>query len=499
MKIIGFWVLLVLCAVPIVSETIIDIDENSRWRLVRFTDPDLNIFREAAGIFKETGLGRREFEGGPFPGKFSIGGKTLTGILHMPGYEGYDYISLGETKRAKNDRRKAIPVPRGNIEKSLALGSLGLQGQYLLGFSHREIGELSFSLQKDIFLRGAFNFYDFAPLADTIKSGNSILDFFSTYYSGGSFARYKDTTTAYFHGYSGGSGFRIFASRTTTDFLFQEHSLGFEMVSDTGFRLVLAYDFASYDSFNGVPGDKVRVETDMGLSGGANIFAEAHYLPDRPFPENIQARIGLKISYSSESAHKLPEKKNPLLEAPVRTAPVVYRLSPSKYRIAAIDADIRTILDLRNYDVKEITDIFATYDDMLLKYDPDRSVDIFSKDRFGGKSPEDYLKNGGVCVDISLFIATVLENNGIEAKIIRVGSLRGSPHSYVAARDSGGGYYIVDGFNRTSRIPGAESFSSAADIYQQGFTQMVVSDTSGHIETVIMSPDIIALDRIMMR
>lgn len=144
-----------------------------------------------------------------------------------------------------------------------------------------------------------------------------------------------------------------------------------------------------------------------------------------------------------------------------------------------------------------MVDLLYSYRKSLYRYDYGRAVDPFAADRITGSDPRSFLDSGGVCVDAARFIATVLENNSIEARTVLIQPLGGSAHSFVVAEDADGSYYAVDGFARVTRIDAAASFSDAAAYYRRGFAQLVTRDLDGRVDAVLVSPDIAALDEVL--
>lgn len=108
-----------LCAKEPYTEASIELTEKSRLRLMRFSDPDLTIFRDAVAILRDTQpsaavLGREE----GFPGSISFAGKAMHGLIFMPNYAGYEYATIRETYETYN----GLSVEKFRLQADLSLG-----------------------------------------------------------------------------------------------------------------------------------------------------------------------------------------------------------------------------------------------------------------------------------------------------------------------------------------------------------------------------------------
>lgn len=494
-----------LCAEDFYPGTNIELTENTRLRLMRFSSPDLSIFKDAVAFLRESRpsavvLGQND----GFPGSIGLAGNSMHGLIFMPNYSGYEYATIRETEEARSERRDPEAIPRSDIEKTLALAMYHVKGAYAVRFPITWETALRINLSKEILTRVAYNLYDLAPMLDYMKEGRSLGEAFSRYYTGGAFFRLSDTTSLS-AGLSLGERHSInaFWKMTTTDLSFTDRSVGIEYVLKDRFTLLGAWDYATYDTYNGLSVEKFRLQTDLSLGESAYFTAEALFRPKESRPENVTVRFSMTLRYPAGTG-KAPEDVPDRFRAAELTAEpgelsaaFLSRVRVPIVRVEEIDNDLGAILELKDRSFKEIVGVFYAYGRNLDNYDTSRAMNIFAPNRLSGLDPEDYIKNGGVCIDTAKFIATVLENNEFETKIVRVGSLRSSPHAYTVARDEMGTYYTVDGFFNINEVESVNSFAAAAAAYQQGYTQMILSDVKGRIESVIVSPDMVLLDTLM--
>lgn len=491
-------------------ETSLRLSDATDLRVIEFTNPSLSVFKDATGLFEETrhslfSLGR----GGP-QGKLQVKGTMMGGLIYMPNYAGYEYSTIQETIRAEEEERAPQAIDRSTIEKTLALLSYRLEGDYSLSIPLFGETSIKLGLDKDIYARLAYNFYDLAPMLDYIREYHSLGEAFANYYTGASFSCLKDATIASI-GLEEGKDYYIgaFGKLMTTDLLYSDYSVGFDYAWKDRWTLQLAYDFASYGSYNGESPEKFRFQFFMRLRKAAQFASEAIYQPQGIGQSKLSMKFVMTIHLpaSSEKAHR----ENLGLDHEVKRSAEIRRFSDSKkelgglmklnassFPVKEIDEDLHSILSMRNRPFQDVVNILYTYRSQLSRYDYSRATDIFASDRLRGKTAEDYLDKGGACIDIANFVATVLDNNSYKTRVVLAQSLKGSPHSYVVAQDGAGAFYALDGFSYANRIDSADSFSAAAAMYQGGFTQMILRDLAGHVDAVLVSPDMEMLDSVMM-
>lgn len=463
----------------------------------------MSIFQNGIGYFWENHRSFVTLNTGFLPGTLSITGVWLNGLIHMPDFAGYNYATIQEVAQANEEGRLPQPILRSEIDKTLALSMYRISGDYSFGVPLSSRVALNARVKEDLFARVAYNFYDLAPMIDYVQNGPGIVDAFSEYYTGGSFFRLKATSSI-------SLGMSIDNTRlistfwniTSTDLLFTDQSVGFRYSWKNRFSLLAAYDFSSYALYNGQTTDSFTLQANLNLGEVANVMTAAEYHPNGSNLENTIVRLSVSIPYPAGGNPTQPAFGNmlrdptPTAEAPQPPAEMTRMVMPEVY-IAAIDQDIHSVLSVTDRSFRDVVGILYTYRSDLMKYDSARAVDPFAPERLSGRSPAEYLNYGGACIDFSKFIATVLQNNSFESRVVIAGLLSGSPHAFVVARDHSGAYYTLDGFSKTNRIVSATSFESAAAAYAHSFTQLVVRNVNGKIDSVTEIPEMEFLDRLM--
>jgi hypothetical protein len=488
-------------------ESRLRLSDTSELRLIDFTNPTLGVLKDGVGLFQEDSCELLKLGGEDSAMKLRLLGFSSGGLVYMPNYEGYQYYALDEQAAARAEKRLPQAVSRQDIERSLALASYRLKADYSIDLPLESGSSLRLGFENDAFTRLAYSFYDLQPMFDYLGEGKSLSAAFADYYTGLSFSGLRESAKASLGLRRGdGSSIAAFGKLSDTDFLYADYSLGLDFALGDRAAIEAAYDFASYKAFNGKASDQVRLQVSTKAGSGARLEAQARYGISELQGSDLSFGLSLELALPSGQARgSLAQRSRAQEAAGIKALSAEKESSPdfewmhlSRIRVESVDEDIHALLGLRDRSLHDTVSILYTYRDKLRSYDYSRVLDLFALDRLSGESPAAFIDRGGICVDAARFVATVLGNNGSESRVVLVQGLAGSPHSFAVSRDGSGSYYAIDGVYFARRMEGADSFASAAALYSGGFTQMILRDAEGRVESVFVSSDAMMLDSLSM-
>lgn len=446
---------------PVLAEDlkeIIPVNENSRLCLTYASDPELDIFYNSFGFFYESE--------GKLPVKalsiFNPDSRLKFGFVNMSNYEDFE---------------------QSDLEKTLLLVSSQLGFNYKINFGY--YGDLSLFavLADDIFIRTAYNMYDLAPSIRSLSEGKSLLKVLSNKTSGISYSTVQNLAKAQIGFGSEIQSVAIGFSTHMTDFFYSDYSVELSLTGTNIFKAVLAYDWAQYDTLNGVSPNAVRTGLDLYIESGGVLSIEAQYKPEGTWNLGFMGSISLDTQSKGVQEVDNSSNKSFFKVEKEYSAQELYKAS-----MVGWDQDLANREDLS---ISEIGAILYV-NQVSKKYDYNRVVSLNYKNM---RSLEKYISKGGICRDAANAIANLLSNNGYQSKIVYSKQAYASPHAYVAAQDENGSFYIFN-YEMMYQVPGAGNFGNAAASYSQYLSLYLLDPETHDVTDILISPDLEYLESI---
>jgi hypothetical protein len=451
-------------------QTEIPLSTISSIRLSYASDPGLNLFNNAFGAFYE-------LEGRPFAieslDQLNTNGRLMFGLINMPNYAGVEYF----------DGRL-----RTDAEKTLLLMGTQFGFDYTQQFYLSQDFNLRFGFKNDSFVRLAYNLYDLAPSIYEWERGGSITEILSSKASGLSYSTLKNRSLAQIGIGNGLYRLDLSLVSTLTDFFYSDNSVILSFSREKQFNAAVAYEWASYDTLNGVTQEKIRANLSFEHSDG--IFSiEGQYRADSTWSlgvsgtifldtdstentdENRLFRNGLSSVYLSKREDSVPEKirekfgSNILNEA------------------SKIEWD-RSLLERNDLSLREIGAILEV-NQISIKYDYDRVADLDYRDI---RTPEEFITDGGICRDAANTVANILLNNGYESKIVYSKQGKGTPHTFVVTQDNDGSFYLFN-YEHMYEVPDAGSLQETARSFSKFLSLYLIDPVTHEVTDIVITPD----------
>jgi len=445
----------------------IQLNKGSGLHLYYTSDPDLGVFRDSPGIFYdfETIPGQERDDGRIFTNL-----RFFSGFINMPNFEGDDH-----------DNNPG----RFDIEKSLILGG----SQVGVGYNHLYPVSSDIALQvgikNDSFLRLAYNLYDLGPSIANLSAGRSLQEVFSSRFSGASYSTFQNKTVTELGFVSDDYSLKLLYDTKLTDTIYRESSFGLCFSKRSSIAATLAYNWASYDTINGVWADGISAQ--INLERPSSFFSIAgEYRFDGTTGFSIYGTIPIDGTKSDENIHQKYQKFssfNGTLSIMQSTKKAEKEIDESLIEKAKEVKWDETILEKRGMSLDEIGAVLKA-NQISSKYDYSRVV---SAD-FSIRTPEEYIKKGGICRDAANAVANILENNGYEAKMVYTKQAKRTPHAFVVTKDKDGSFYIFN-FDRIYEVRGAENMEQAASAYSPFLTLYLMDPKTHRVTDVVLSPD----------
>jgi hypothetical protein len=450
-------------------------------------DPSLDLFYGSLAVFYEAHS--RSSEEGILK-SFNPESRFRIGLINLPNADG--------TALSKNQIHSSF-------EQTLVLASLQLGFYYPHSFLSLDGFMVQLGLRNDVFVRGAYNLADLSPSIESLRDGWPLLQTLAFHSSGMSFATWQYFCSVGFDVGSDMSLFNLSWSCLVTDFLYTDHLMGMAFTVNRSVKLSAAYDFASYDTLNGLRTDALslgisvervggtialegqyRSAADWGLTLSANLKIDTPHREPEAFPAEAEEGDG-RTALLTKNRDLSP------LSAPKRDVPTEKRDEITSARFAGNLAEWNvSLLDRNDLSLIEVAAILVEAQ-LSFHYDYGR-LTTFNFNHM--KSPEEYIESGGICRDAANATANILEKNGYESKIVFTKQTKGPPHAFVVTEDEDGSFYLFN-YEYIYGCPGADNFLAAAASFS-GFLELYLLDPQTHrVTDVVRTPDADYLGRIV--
>ena len=456
-------------------QTEIPLSTISAIRLSYTSDPQMDLFNNAFGAFYE-------LEGRPFTveslEQLNTTGRLMVGLINMPNYAGVEYFE----GRLRSD-----------AEKTLLL--LGTQ----FGFDYRQQFDLSqnlnlrFGFKNDSFVRLAYNLYDLAPSIYEWERGGSITEILSSKASGLSYSTLKNLTLAQIGIGNGLYHLDISLVSSLTDFFYSDNSVILSYSREKQFNAAVAYEWASYDTLNGVTREKIRASLSFEHPDG--IFSiDGQYRADSTWSLGVSGTIFLDAG-NTEKKDDTNEAENRLLRKEPSSLYLGKREEspPQKIRekfgsnilneASKIEWD-RTLLEHNDLSLREIGAILEV-NQISRRYDYDRVAELDYRDI---RTPEEYITDGGICRDAANAVANILLNNGYDSKIVYSKQGKATPHTFVVTQDNDGSFYLFN-YEHMYKVPDAGSLQETARSYSKFLSLYLIDPVTHEVTDIVITPD----------
>ena len=452
----------------------IALSELSKLRLVYTEDHALDIFHDSLGVFYEIDSSS---SGPASGGPFFLDTRLFSGLVNAPHMTGLEFYK----GRVRSDLERSLFLVGTQI-------GVGFDDEY----SFSEGAGIRIGLRTDGFLRFAYNLYDLAPSVDEISSGKSPSQVFSNYFSGISYSTLQNRVAANIGVYSDMNYYGLTYETKLTDFIYNESVAGLSFSRENEFRLSLYYDWASYDTRNGVASEGIRGRLDLeGLSSVLSF--EAEYTTDGFFGIGIYGTVSLD-GPRKEHDRTLLEKANTTpsnISGATGADKIERRIGKAAMDEAKEIAWDQSLLERKDLSMEEIGAVLKIHD-ISEKYDYSRVVGLDYTDIL---SPEEYIERGGICRDAANTVANILINNGYEAKVVYSKQANGTPHAYVVTRDHDGAYYIFD-YDTMYEASGTQNMQQTASVYSKALLLLLMDPDTHRVTDIVETPDAVYLDQI---
>jgi len=451
-------------------QTEIPLSTISSIRLSYASDPQLNLFNNAFGAFYE-------LEGRPFKieslEQLNTTGRLMVGLINMPNYAGVEYFE----GRLRSD-----------AEKTLFL--MGTQ----FGFGYRQQFYLSqdfnlrFGFKNDSFIRMAYNLYDLAPSIYEWERGGSITEILSSKASGLSYSTLKNRSLAQIGIGNGPYHLDLSLVSTLTDFFYSDSSVILSFSREKQFNAAVAYEWASYDTLNGVTQEKIRANLSFEHSDGM-FSIEGQYRADSTWNLGVSGTIFLDTDSTANADENRLLRNRPsslYLSKKEESVPEKTReyFGSSDLNEASKIAWDRTLLERNDLSLREIGAIFEV-NQISKRYDYDRVADLDYRDI---RTPEEFMTDGGICRDAANAVANILLNNGYESKIVYSKQAKGTPHTFVVTQDTDGSYYLFN-YEHMYEVPDAQNLQETARSYSQFLSLYLIDPVTHEVTDIVITPD----------
>lgn len=458
----------------------------SRLTLDYADDPALDMFEDSFALFLEN-------RGRPFAKgllkAFHPESLIKIGFINVPNYGGRVWFE-GQSQ-------------------SLLLKTL-LVATAQLGLSYDHLFYLApdlafrFGVRDDIFVRGAYNLYDLSPSIIGLREGWTLSQVLARTTSGSSFSTLQNYTSFEFALGNERRSLRLSWSFLVTDFLYSDHLLDITFSPNELISLGLAYDFASYDTLNGIQRDCIIPR--ISLSNSSSSFGiEGQYRMDGELNLSVFGSISIGKRKREIETVSLADGELKSKSEAFKTRSNSAVVSPSSREVP--EEIIGEIMRVCVYGLtEEWNDELLEKDDLTLveigavlvenkiseRYDYDRITDL----DFGGmRSPEEYIEKGGICVDAANTTANLLKNNGYESKIVFSKQVEGPPHAFVVTEDTDGSFYLFN-YEYIYSCPEAGSFQEASASYSKFLVLCLLDPRTHRVTDIVTTADSNYLERI---
>jgi len=442
----------------------IQLNRGSGLNLYYTSNPDLGVFRDSLGIFYD-------FETRPDQerddGRIFTNLRLFSGFVNMPNFEVDDHYNN---------------PGRFDIEKSLILGG----SQVGIGYNHLYPVSSDIALQvgikNDSFLRLAYNLYDLGPSIANLKTGRSLQEVFSSRFSGASYSTFQNKTLTELGFVRDDYSLKLLYDTKLTDTIYRESSFGLCFSKKSSITATLAYNWASYDTINGVWAEGISAQ--INLERPSSFFSIAgEYRFDGTKGFSIYGTVPVDGTKSDENKHKKHSSFSGTSGTVQSAKKMEKEIDESLIEKAKEVKWDETILEKRGMSLDEIGAVLKA-NQISSKYDYSRVV---SAD-FSIRTPEEYIKEGGICRDAANAVANILENNGYEAKMVYTKQAKSTPHAFVVTNDKDGSFYIFN-FDRIYEVQGAENMEQAASAYSPFLALYLMDPRTHRVTDVVLSPD----------
>ncbi len=463
----------------------VPLGDGSRLSLRYAGDPDLDVFRGSLGVFFERAM---RPDGAAAGGDRSLHAGLRLGAINMPNLVG----------ARSGDRPGRWP-----LEKTLLLSTARIGFEVRRRVHGGAVGPY-WGLRDTLFARLAYSLYDLAPTIRAAGRGDSLSEALSEYSSGLSYSTLRMRTGIFAGMELGDRELELSLSADATDFLYADFSAGLSYLSGP-LQAGLWYDWASYETFNGMPVRGIRADIGFDSEDGVRWRARIAKAFEGEWSLSLEGRIDLAPPAAgsaggsrtqrgpSEGAHPLGAGGgNTVSTRPVgRDAPWGSTGDPVEYRFSSrqlVDALSigwdETILDRRDLSIHEIAAVLTVHR-VEKSYDYTR---VMSLDYTDVVAPAEYISRGGVCRDAANATAHLLLNNGYPARVVLSKQAHGAPHAFVVTRDTDGSFYVLN-YGQLLGIPRSESLRQAAASYSPFLSLMLLDPSTHRVTDVVVSPD----------
>ena len=397
----------------------------------------------------------------------------MVGLINMPNYTGVEYFE----GRLRSD-----------AEKTLLLAGTQFGFGYNQQFDLAQDFNLRFGFKNDSFVRLAYNLYDLAPSIYEWERGESINEILSNKASGLSYSTLKNRSLAQIGIGNGLYNLDLSLVSSLTDFFYHDNSVILSFSREKHFNAAVAYEWASYDTLNGVTWEKIRANLSFEDSDG--IFSiEGQYRADSTWSLGISGTIFLDTD-STENAdeNRLFRNGQPSFYMSKReeSAPEKIREKFGSNLLNAaskIEWD-RSLLEHNDLSLREIGAIFEV-NQISRRYDYNRVAELDYKDI---RTPEEFITDGGVCRDAANAVANILLNNGYESKIVYSKQGKGTPHTFVVTQDTDGSFYLFN-YEHMYEVPDAGSVQETARSYSKFLSLYLIDPVTHEVTDIVITPD----------
>ncbi len=444
-------------------------------RLSYASDPQLELFNNAFGAFYE-------LEGSPFTieslDQLNTNGRLLVGLINMPNYAGVEYF----------DGRL-----RSDAEKTLVMMGTQFGIDYRQQFYLSQDFNFRFGFKNDSFVRLVYNLYDLAPSIYDWERGGSINEILSIRASGLSYSTLKNRFLAQIGVGNGLYYLDLSLVSSLMDFFYYDNAVILSFSREKQFNAAVAYEWASYDTLNGVTREKISANLSFEHSDGT-FSLEGQYRADDTWSIGVSGTIYLDTDNTKKKDAMKTSENRLLTKGPSSLYPGKIEVSdPGKIRekfgsnilnvASKIEWD-KTLLERNDLSMREIGAILEV-NQISRRYDYDRVAGLDYRDI---RTPEEFITDGGICRDAANTVANILLNNGYESKIVYSKQAKGTPHTFVVTQDSDGSYYLFN-YEHMYEVPDADSLQETARSFSKFLNLYLLDPVTHEVTDIVITPD----------